>query len=164
MMQLRRRLILLSNDTSPKILHTGVILYHSGTSYYEYEQENGCVTILYKMTTPTTVLYPAGIIPTSGNVIVPRSASLFVFDESKTPFNYVNENTASSGYNRWAQDQSGAMTEYSYSWTLTSNYYYIQFSLDMRYLDRAYMYDKTSGQVWFAGKNTPYYGKKIIAQ
>ena len=154
------------NDTTAKILETDKILLHAGSTYYSGAKTNGGVSIIYRMETPTNILNPAGIIPTSaGQEVIARSgACLFVFDENQTPFSYVNENTQSGGYNRWAQNEGGTMTEFSNSWTLAANYYYIQFSVDIRYLDRAYMYDKESGQIWFAGKNTPYYGMTNISQ
>ena len=34
----------------------------------------------------------------------------------------------------------------------------------MYYIHDAYMYDKTTGQVFFAGRNTPYYGMSNISE
>ena len=151
-------------DTTVEILEQNKILYHTTKGYYSTSKTNGGVSILYRMETPTNILHPAGIIPTSGdNSVIQRSeASLFVLDSTQTPFNHVNETTVLNGFNRWAQDESGTMTEFSNSWTLADDFYYIQFSVDTRYIDRAYMYDAESGQVWFAGVNTPYYGKANI--
>ena len=153
-------------DTTAQIEEYDKILWH-GTGdnpYYTVSQTNGAVTVKYAMETPTTLLYPAGIIPTNGQVIRGSEACLFVCDENGDPFNYVNENTGiPPEYTRWAQDNTGTMTEFSSSWNLAKQYYYIQFTLDKRYLDDAYMYDKTSGQIWFAGVNTPYYGKTNVS-
>lgn len=162
-MMLRRKMLMQGNDTTCKILENNKILWHSGSSFVTDDKANGGVTILYKMDTPTKTLYPAGIIPTSGYVITNNGAELHILDENKTVFSYVKESTSTT-YDRWAQDESGTMTEFSRSWTAAKNYHYIQFSVDIRYLDRAYMYDKTTGQIWFAGKNTPYYGLSNISQ
>lgn len=147
-------------DTTARIVSENKVLRH-GTNYYEELKQYGGVTKQYTLPNPTTVLYPAGIIPTTGDVIVNSDASLVVYDADGTPVNYVNENTGN--YNRWAQDASGEMTEYSQSWTI-SQYSKIAFSVDMRYLDDAYMYDKSTGKVFFAGINTPYYGMSNISQ
>ena len=151
-------------DTTANVIREGVVLAHYSTSpqYKDYIQTNGGVTQIYTMDSPTTVLNPAGIIPTSGNVMKSAPASLYILDANDTPINFVSMASTSS-LNRWAQDAAGTMTEYSQSWNV-SEYSKIQFSVDIRYLDDAYMYDATTGQVWFAGVNTPYYGMTNISQ
>lgn len=152
-------------DTTCEILYENQILRHfNNNTYGTSAKTNGGCSIIYKMDTPTNILYPAGIIPTAGGVIEKSEACIFVLDNNKEVFNYVNETTQPNGYNRWAQDESRTMTEFSQSWTLNQNYSYMQFSVDIRCLDRAYMYDKTSGQIWFAGVNTPYYGHYNISE
>lgn len=152
-------------DTTAQIATSGEILIHLANAYETRAATNGGITVLYEMDAATTTLFPAGIIPTdsvndlkNGNNV----ACLFIYDSTGEPINFVNELTTSS-LNRWAQDRAGTMTEYSNSYTVTS-YSKIAFSVDTRYLDDAYMYDKTTGQVWFAGINTPYYGMTNISQ
>lgn len=147
-------------DTTAEIASENKILVHFSTApnYRENTETNGGVTVVYDMATPTTILRPAGIIPTTGTEVFERDrASLFIYDANGNPVNYVNM------FNRWAQEQSGTMTEFEQQWNV-SEYSKIAFSVDIRYLDRAYMYDKTSGRVWFAGVNTPYYGMSNISE
>lgn len=146
-------------DTTAQIRsYNKVYTHHSGAPQFrESDTTNGCTTVLYDMNEPTTTLFPAGIIPTQGTgVIASDGASLFVYDASGEPVTYANE------ANRWAQSISGTMTEFSNLWTVASGYSKIAFSLDVRYLESAYMYDKTTGQIWFAGVATPYYGMSNI--
>lgn len=140
------------------------------STYYANNQKwvaktNGGVTVVYEMDAPASILYPAGIIPTDGTTVFPSSGndipSIFIYDDNGNHVSHVNQSP-----NRWAQNASGTMTEFSQSWTLSDSQTYskIQFNVDMRYLDDAYMYDKTTGQVWFAGVNTPYYGMSNISE
>lgn len=148
-------------DTTAQIRSYNKIYTHytKDPKFTESDKTNGCTTVLYDMNAPTTTLFPAGIIPTRGTtVIVSNEASLFVYDASSEPVSYANE------VNRWAQDIGGTMTEFSNSWTISAGYSKIAFSLDVRYLDGAYMYDKTTGQIWFAGVATPYYGMSNISE
>ena len=147
-------------NTTAQIDREGYILAHrSGSpSYYDYAVTNGGITEMYNMDAPTTTLFPAGIIPTLGSVLSAAPGCLVVYDSSGNPINYVNETGSPA---RWVQTKSSSMTEYSNSWTVTE-YSKIAFSLDTRCLDDAYMYDKTTGKVFFAGVNTPYYGKSYI--
>lgn len=147
-------------DTTAQIRSYNKIYSHYTTApkFREDTKANGCTTVLYDMAEPTLTLFPAGIIPTSGNVIADNGGSLFVYDAESDPVSFANE------ANRWAQSISGAMTEFSNSWTLTASYSKIAFSLDLKYLDSAYMYDKTTGQIWFAGVATPYYGMSNISE
>lgn len=154
-----------TTDTTAQIATSGEILVHLTNEYATRTATNGGITVLYEMDAATTTLFPAGIIPTdsandlkNGNNV----ACLFIYDSAGEPINFVNELTTSS-LNRWAQNRAGTMTEYSNSYTVGS-YSKIAFSVDTRYLDDAYMYDKTTGQVWFAGINTPYYGMSNISE
>ena len=159
-----------SIDTTAEIATADSMFIHktAAPQYRTVEKTNCGVTIKYQMTTPTTVLYPAGIIPTDdistlvyndgGN----NAACLFIYDSNDNALNYVNELTTSA-LNRWVQDIDGTMTEFKNTYTVTE-YSSIAFTVDTRYLDDAYMYDYTTGQVWFAGINTPYYGMTNISQ
>ena len=85
-----------------------------------------------------------------------------IYDSNNTIVNHVDEKSNTSD-NRWAQLATGTLTEYSQTWNVSA-FTQITFSLDTRYLDDAYMYDATTGQVWFAGVNTPYYGMSNISE
>lgn len=155
--------VVVSLDTAARIAENNKIMVYSSypqPEMYLRDKTNGCVTIKYDMLQPSTVLNPVGIIPTDGTtVIAADEAAIGIFDNNNAHVNHVSE------YNRWAQNQSGTLTEYSQRWDLGSNEYTkISFTLDMRYLDRAYMYDGTTGQIWFAGENTPYYGMSNISE
>ena len=145
-----------TRDTTAEIESEGVVMGNNNTTY---NKTYGGITIKYSMPAATTTLYPAGIIPYADNTIgTPGDAGSLQIYNNGTFVNYVNE----SG--RYAQLASGTPTEYgSKSWTVGS-YNQIAFSVDTRYLDDAYMYDKTTGTVWFAGINTPYYGMDNISE
>ena len=161
-------------DTSPVIATAGsVIVYKSST--YQYEATtNGGVTKLYDIGSDTTLGNIAGIVPTQGTVFVNDGADLMAYDETGVESDlvqgkttHVNMNTGdggntSSGYNRWAQYQGGTMTEFNGTWTIKTRK--VRVSVDTRYLDRAYMYDKLTGKVIFAGRNTPYWGMDNISE
>ena len=154
-------------DTTAQINESGKVFIHLTTDPYYVSRSvtNGGTTIVYEMDQPTTTLFPAGIIPTEARASMTwgpaNYASLFIYDSDGTPVNFVNELTGSSY--RWVQPYSQSMTEFSNSYTVAT-YSKIAFSVDMRYLDDAYMYDKATGQVWFAGINTPYYGMSNISE
>lgn len=152
-------------DTTAELRKENYVLAHisAAPQYIEYSETNGGITIMYDMDTPTTILYPAGIVPTgTPTIFTDAPAALVVYDANGDPVNYVSM-CGSNSLTRWAQNVNGTMTEYSQSWNI-SEYSKIAFSVDTRYLDDAYMYDKTSGQVWFAGINTPYYGMSNISE
>lgn len=153
-------------NTTAEIIRENYVLAHFTTTPYYKDQSstNGGVTKIYDMDAPTTVLYPAGIIPTLSTVLTDAPASLYILDGDDTVINFVSvAQKTGNKYNRWAQLADGDLTEYSQQWEV-AEYSKIQFSVDMRYLDDAYMYDKTTGQVWFAGVNTPYYGMSNISE
>lgn len=154
-------------DTTAEIIRSNVVLGHfSGSNpYQDMSRTNGGVTKIYDLDAATTILAPAGIIPTTGNVMYQSDgpASLYIFDANDNIVNYVSVCAAKSSFGRWCQDAEGTMTEYTQQWTV-AQYSKIQFSVDTRYLADAYMYDKTTGQVWFAGENTPYYGMTNISE
>lgn len=157
-------------DTTAQIAKEDYMLAHRNSSpeYYDQAKTNCGITIKYTMGEATTILYPAGIIPTDAKSTMVMSpsgtaASLVVYDSNDNPVGFVNELTSSS-FNRWVQAAAGTMTEFSQSWTSATAYTKIAFTVDMRYVDDAYMYDKTTGQVWFAGINTPYYGMSNISE
>lgn len=151
-------------NTAPVITRTDAFLgYVSGS--YEDMPKAGCgITEMYTLAEEATSLYPAGILPTrslnqmkSGNY----NACLVVYNENGAPRNYLTE--VSSSFNRWLQNATGTMTEYKNEWTVGA-YKKIAFSVDMDYLDRAYMYDYNTGRVFFAGRNTPYWGMENVSE
>ena len=153
------------HNTSVVITRTNTIMAKDAdyTNNERFESRaNGAVTDYYPVDNPTNILYPAGIIPTSTLTIfsnTPRP-SLMTYDENKkfVSEGFVNEQ------NRWPQSASGTLTEFSQSWTLSGNYKYVRMTIDARYADDAYMYDKTTGKIWFAGINTPYFGMSYISE
>lgn len=154
-------------DTTAEVIRTGVVLGHfqGDNPYQDMNRTNGGVTKIYDLDAATTILAPAGIIPTTGNVMYQSNgpASLYILDANDNIVNYVSVCAAKSSFGRWCQDAEGTMTEYTQQWTV-AQYSKIQFSVDTRYLTDAYMYDKTTGKVWFAGENTPYYGMTNISE
>lgn len=156
-----------ATDTTAVIDTSGKILIHKNTSpnYTTANAANAGITKLYDMDAETTTLYPAGIIPTDAISSMKDGtnvACLFIYDSNGEPINFVNELTTSAA-NRWVQLAGGTMTEYANTYTVAA-YSKIAFSVDTRYLDDAYMYDMATGQVWFAGINTPYYGMSNISE
>lgn len=156
--------VTVTRDTTAQIvLYDKMLKYFSstdGSNYLNYamDKTNCAITILYDMDSATTKLYPAGILPTLDSVFAADGASAMACDDNGARVSHVNE------YNRWAQIATGTMSEYSQEWTLTKTYTKIAFCLDKRYIDDSYMYDKTTGKVWFAGINTPYYGMSNISE
>ena len=111
----------------------------------------------------TNILYPAGVIVYAGTVIANDVGAIIVYNDGGTNVGNVSEKI--SGDSRWCYTFGSTYTEFSQSWTLQSgNYTKITFDLDMRYLDYSYMYDKTTGLVFFAGVNTPYFGMDNISE
>lgn len=111
--------------------------------------------------TPTTILYPAGIVPYADTTFANAVGIIVAYDSDGNHVNHVSMRQTSD--NRWAQKASGTLTEFSQSWTI-GEYSQITFDVDTRYVDDAYMYDKTTGDIFFAGKNTPYYGMRNISE
>ena len=145
--------------TTAKIAEENKVLNYSGGNYTTNDVINGGITITYDMDSPTNILYPAGILAASDSTLNSKNPVLVVYDENDNPVNYVG-----SGPDRWLQLLSKPPVEYSQQWTLQKNYSKIAFSVDMRCLSDSYMYDKTTGKVWFAGINTPYFGMSNISE
>lgn len=155
-------------DTTAQIATEGYVSEHRGTgtsasNYRETAKTYGGITIKYQMDAPSTSLSPAGIIPYNDSTIEKGVGCLIIYDSSGTIVNHVDEKTDISNDTRWAQLATGTLTEFKQTWNV-STFTQITFSVDIRYLDDAYMYDSTTGQVWFAGKNTPYYGMSNISE
>ena len=147
-------------DTTAEIATEGYVSNYTGGRYATTAKTYGGITIRYPVTA-TTKLYPAGVIPYANNTIANEVGNVTVFNND-VHVAHVNEKSSSSD-NRWAKEVAASYTEYSQSWDVSS-YTQIEFSVDVRYLDDAYMYDKTTGMVFFAGKNTPYYGMSNISE
>lgn len=122
------------------------------------------ITIKYEMDEPTSTLYPAGILPYASSGAL-TACNINVYDDNDNILSYISERTQSGGDSRWAQINTGTLTEFSQSWNISAGpFSKIAFTVDLRCLDDSYMYDKTTGQVWFAGINTPYYGMRNISE
>lgn len=159
-----------TRDTTADIAYSDKVLVHNNSEpYYDKETAIGAgITVRYAMDNPTTKLHLVGIIPVDDNNTLRsdqwnKVGNIECYDENEQQTTYVNVQQGNS-LTRWAQAVSGTMTEYSQSWDLSNSFSYIAFSVATDYLDDAYMYDGTTGQVWFAGINTPYYGMTNISQ
>jgi hypothetical protein len=147
-------------DTGANIEVEGYVLeYKVNDGLVNTEKDYGGITYEYQMQTPTTALALSGILPNSA--VAPALAAsvgcIAAFDANGNYVNHVN----SGG--RWAQTPSASMSEYSQSWTV-GEFSKIKFSVDRRNLDYAYMYHSVTGQVFFAGVHTPYYGMSNISE
>lgn len=152
------------NDTTAKITAYGVVNSWDTTSssIRQDVKAYGGVTKTYSIPA-TNILCPAGVIPYTDGTIGNDIGVIAVFNANGEHVGHVSEKIASD--TRWSQLATGTLTEYSKSWTFSGQTYVgISFSVDVRYLDDAYMYDKTTGLVFFAGKNTPYYGMSNISE
>lgn len=150
-------------DTTAEIATDGYVWEHKNSPgrMVQTATANGGITTKYELSQPSATLALAGIIPTDG-VIVSGMGALMIYDENDENFNYIGECTQID--TRFGQDVDGTTCEYSWSWTLASSVYSIECSVDTRYLDDAYLYDVNTGQVLFAGSNTPYYGMSNISE
>lgn len=160
-------------DTTAKIAGSGILSWSSGAPKVT-TMTNGCYTTMCDAGESSQVNYVAGIVPTQGTVLVNNGANMVFYQSDATEsdvttkaYDHVNMNTlsggnASSGYNRWAQYQGGTMTEWTGTWP--DAYQKLRLCLDSRYLDRAYLIDKNTGKVFFAGRNTPYWGMENISE
>lgn len=144
------------HDTTAVLYKDGYVTYNQGSANTDYAVENGGITIRYKMDAQSALLYPAGVIVQDG-IFASNRGTIRIFNNDGACVGFVDE------VNRWGKAPAQSYTEYSQSWNATP-YTMVSFSVDIRYLDDSYMYDKTTGQVWFAGKNTPYYGMSNISE
>ena len=117
----------------------------------------------------TTSLYPAGILPSkmvASSADNPTAglyfANIDIFDDYGNVINHVNVKPNASTW-RWAQQYSATWAEYMQEWTV-SEYSKIAFPVDLRYIHDSYMYHVPTGQIFFAGRNTPYYGMHNISE
>ena len=134
----------------------------SSSSFYVTSRTNAGITKKYDIPA-TNILYPAGVIVYNNAVIANDVGAIVTYDDNGTNKGEVSEKI--SGNARWTKLSGSTYTEFSNSWTLSSGQYTkITFDLDIRYLDYSYMYDKTTGLVFFAGINTPYFGMENISE
>lgn len=148
MMQLRRGLLITQHDdrldTSPRIAEYGV----SWVRGKELKVSNidWCITEWYKFKeSVTSADYVVGYIGDDGN--------------SHT-FQYHNEqSTQKDWYYFYNGDQEGRQR------IVYVNYpYEISFSIYIPIIKNAYIYIERTGEILFAGKNTPYYGHTNISE
>lgn len=131
-------------------------------SFYVTSRTNAGITKKYDIPA-TNILYPAGVIVYGGTVIANDIGAIVTYDDNGTNKGEVSEKLHND--ERWTKLYGSTYTEFSKSWTFSSGQYTkITFDLDMRYLDYSYMYDKTTGLVFFAGINTPYFGMENISE
>ena len=124
------------------------------------------ITIFYKLDSPSTKLHIAGILPNSiTDMNGQPNASMQIYN-GDTYVNFVNEINGHAELSlRWLKwDKSSAVhTEYEASYNV-STYDRIRFCVDTSHLEDSYMYDVETGQVFFAGMNTPYCGMSNISE
>ena len=124
------------------------------------------ITIFYVLGAPSVKLHVAGILPYAVAAMQGTpNASLQVYNGTNF-VNFVNEVSGSAqSSNRWLRWATGALVHTEYEATYDVNTYdRIRFCVDENYLDDSYMYDVETGQVFFAGVNTPYYGMSNISE
>lgn len=146
------------HDTTAVIETSGYVESWVSSAVTPQARTYGGITKAYDIPA-TTSLYPAGIIPYADNTFGNAVGIIVAYDSNGDHVNHVSMRQSSD--NRWAQKTS-PYTEFSQEWTI-DEYTKITFNVDTRYLDDAYMYDKTTGLVFFAGRNTPYYGMSNIS-
>ena len=157
-----------TTDTTAQIATEGYVSEHTGTgtsasNYRLTAKTYGGITIKYQLDEATTSLQLAGIIPFADSTITKGVGCLIIYDSTDTIVNHLDEQSNTSP-NRWAQLATGTLTEFVSTLYTVGTYSQITFSVDTRYLADAYMYDYVTGQVFFAGENTPYYGKHNISE
>lgn len=151
-----------TKDTTAVVEYSGYCLEHKNNpSRVERTARTYCgVTKPYNLDSASTALDMSGVIPYSGTSLTSGYCCL-VINNNGTYVNYVDERTNAA--TRWAQPANGATSEYRQNWTV-SEYNQVLFTVDIRHLDDAYMYHTVTGQVFFAGKNTPYFGMSNISE
>ena len=120
------------NDTNPPYL-----VSQSGVAATDFIDAGTTGNFVYFNPTDTTIA-PSGAI---GNLLQYNS------DNAESPF---------KGW--WNCRMSGDEK----SIALDANKRFIRLNLSMEKMSGAYAYNSTTGQVYYAGVNTPYYGKKNI--
>ena len=139
MMAIRRRVLLGGKkviDTSPKIAEYGV--YWNREQGGKTANDNWCITELY-----TVISAPKGGVKVMGFVGADSSSITF-------QYNYANGNSSRYYFNNVYPRKIPMST----STSLAS----ITFSIETDEIVNSYAYIVETGQILFAGKNTPYYG------
>lgn len=143
-MSLRRRLLTMNRktDTSPKIAEHGV--NWNRTFGGKTTNDNWCITDWYNVeNAPFSDANIQGFVGADSDSITFQ----YHLSNGSTDWYYfagVNPRKLSIGTNRKIVD--------------------ITFSLQEAEIDNSYAYIVETGQIFFAGKNTPYYGHRNIAE
>lgn len=116
-------------DTSPRIAEYGKRLHHETEII---DDADCCYTVWYNFDT---------VISSDGS---------FSWD------GYINTNLQSM----WVSENISGSKYYYYTYKTfyPANTCKIRFTLPINGLDNCYAYNNTDGQIWFAGRNTLYYG------
>ena len=140
-MQARRRLLMQQSglDTSPVILAYNAI-YNANGYINQVDGAGYCVTDLYYYPTLTAT----GTIGYFGT-------------DSKTCVVYKNNGTTKVDY--WALQENQSPRK-----CINTGSDAIKFTLKMSDLDDCYAYLQDTGQIFFAGKNSIYYGHRNISE
>ena len=133
-------------DTSPKIAQydkswgRGVEVVNDDIGW--------CITEWYEFVPTSENLSPFTLV---GYVGTDVNRKTFQYYYSNTHDWYYFNNTGTDAYNVRDINPAG-----KHAWK------YISFSINTSKLDDAFVYVQDTGQIMFAGKNTPYYGYKNI--
>ena len=151
MMAIRRRVLLGGKkviDTSPKIAEYGKGCAYAATG--ERDTEEACITEWYQF---------EGVTKGQGITLY-----YYYFSTTATrPINYQYYGVADDGTpNRkdWYYNTESHSRKLS-GWP-NSTFAEIRFSVPIADIDAAYAYCAETGQIFFAGKNSPYYGSTNI--
>ena len=126
-------------DTSPKIAEYGV--YWNRTYGSKTQSDSWCITEWYEFDT----IY-------HGRVIICGYCGT---DTKYITFQYNGVKDDESTYKSWYYFNG---FDHRTSGIGNATLHNITFSIEIAKIDDAYAYVKETGQIFFAGKNTPYYG------
>lgn len=144
LMQARRRLLTMNHrtDTSPRIAEHGV--YWSRTFGVKTDNNNWCITDWYNVeNAPFGGAKVQGFIGADSNSITFQ----YRFSDGSTDWYYFN-----GTYPR------------ALPISTSKRIIDITFSVQETEIDNSYAYIVETGQIFFAGKNTPYYGHANISE
>ena len=146
LMAARRRLMQMQVlDTSPKIAENGVVCESGSTG--TRVSEDGCVTIYY-----TPKLKPSGI-------------STSIVDNFSDRNNYPYQFEKSNGeLDWWFRSSLDAFSKRRIIASVDVTLKTIRFSLPVSTIQDCAAYCDETGEIFFAGKNTIYYGHRNISE
>lgn len=134
--------------------------YGQSSTFGTYSVKSGlCPSIQYAITTTATSTYDylCGIIPVDAVGSTNGRAWFWLTDST---------GSASSAYGsgKPINVKSDSMTEGSVSFGKDNGYQYVTIPIGYNYTSEAYLYVQSTGEVLFAGSDTPYYGMSNISE